>query len=101
MNITQELYTVFQHFMDELKHCNLDMQMDLQLLVPVFLCLYSIYLVKLPFRMTFFHNVFCLSFSMNLQYFSPLLQDLFAIFNENLLLAFGLLSIIQDSLNYI
>ena len=30
--------TIFQHFVDELKHCNSDMQMDLQLL-PVFLCL--------------------------------------------------------------
>ena len=28
--------TVFQHFMDELKYCNLNMQMDFQLLVPVF-----------------------------------------------------------------
>ena len=59
--------------MDELKHCNSDMRMDLQLLVPVFLRLYSIYLVFiLPFRMIFF------------QYFSPMLQDLFAILNENL-----------------
>ena len=37
---------VFQHFVDELKYCNWDMQMDLQL-VPVFLCLNSIYLVML------------------------------------------------------
>ena len=37
--------TVFQHFVDELKHCNSDMPMGLQLLVAVFLCLYSIYLV--------------------------------------------------------
>ena len=41
--------------MDELKHCNPDMRMGLQL-VPVFLCLYSIYLVvMLPFRMILFH----------------------------------------------
>ena len=37
--------TDLQHIVNELKHCNSDMQMDLQLLVPVFLCLYSIYLV--------------------------------------------------------
>ena len=37
--------TVFQYFVDELKHCNSDMSMDLQLLAAVFLCLYSIYLV--------------------------------------------------------
>ena len=54
---------IFQHFMGELKHCNLDMWMDLQL-VPVFLCLYSIYY---------------------LQYISPLSQDSLVIFNENLL----------------
>ena len=29
--------TVFQHFVDELKHCNLDMKMDLPLL-PVLWC---------------------------------------------------------------
>ena len=41
--------TGFQHFMDELKHCNPDMGMDLPL-VPVFLWLYLIYLVvMLPF----------------------------------------------------
>ena len=34
--------TVFQNFVDKLKDCNSDMRMDLQLLVPVFLCLYSI-----------------------------------------------------------
>ena len=51
--------TVSQHFVDELKHCNSDMRMDLQLLVPVFLCLYLIYLDILPFRMISFHNVFC------------------------------------------
>ena len=61
------------------------MQMDL--LVPVFLCLYSINLVVvLPFKMIFFITYFALFlFHKNLQYFSPLLQDLFAIFNENLL----------------
>ena len=47
--------TVFQHFVDELKHCNSDMRMDFQLLVATFLCLYLIYLVvMLPFRITFF-----------------------------------------------
>ena len=51
--------TLFQTFVDEWKHCSPDMQMDLEL-VPVFLCLYSIYLVvMLPFRMIFFHNMFC------------------------------------------
>ena len=34
--------TIFQYFADELKHCNLDMRIDLQLLLTVFLCLYSI-----------------------------------------------------------
>ena len=34
----------FQHIVDESKHCNPDMQMNLKL-VPVFLCLYGIYLV--------------------------------------------------------
>ena len=59
--------TVFQHFLDELKHCNSDMQMDWQLLVSVFLCLYSIYLfVMLPF---------CFISFVILQYFSLLLQD--------------------------
>ena len=52
--------TTFQHFADELKHCNSNMRMDLQLLVPVLLCLYSLYLVNmLSFRMIFFHNLFC------------------------------------------
>ena len=45
---------IFQHFVDELKHCNSNMRMDLQLLVPAFLCLYLIYLVMLPLRITFF-----------------------------------------------
>ena len=60
--------TVFQQFTDELKHCNSDMRMDLQLLVPMFLCLHFIYLfAMLPFRMIFFHNVFCfISFSREL-----------------------------------
>ena len=50
---------VFQHFMDELKQCKPDKGTNLQL-VPVFLCLYSIYLVvMLPFRMIFSHNIFC------------------------------------------
>ena len=52
--------TTFQHFADELKHCNSNMRMDLQLLVPVFLCLYSLYLVNvLSYRMIFFHSLFC------------------------------------------
>ena len=33
--------TVLQHFLDELKHCNLDMRMDLQLLVPVFIPVFN------------------------------------------------------------
>ena len=50
--------TVSQHFVNELKHCNKDMQMNLQL-VYILLWLYSIYLVAmLSFRMFFFHNVF-------------------------------------------
>ena len=41
------------------KNTSPDMQMDLEL-VPVFLYLYSIYLVvMLPSKMTFFHNMFC------------------------------------------
>ena len=53
--------TVCQHFVDELKHCNSDMQMDLQL-VPVFFFSYSTYLVvMLPFKIIIFlHNLFCL-----------------------------------------
>ena len=51
--------TFFLYLVDELKHCYPDMRLDLQL-VPVFLCLYSIYMVvMLPFGMIFFHNVFC------------------------------------------
>ena len=30
-------------FVDELKYCDSDMQIKLQLLVPVFLCLFSIF----------------------------------------------------------
>ena len=60
--------------------------MDLEL-VSVFLCLYSIYLdVMLPFRMILIHNMFYfVSFLLNLQYFSALLQDTFVTFYENLL----------------
>ena len=51
--------TVFQLFVDELKHSNSDMWMDLQLLVPVFLFLHSIHLVTLLFfRIIFFYNMF-------------------------------------------
>ena len=68
--------TVFQHFVQHL-----------QLLVSVFLFLHSIYLfAMLPFRMVLFITCFALYlFLVNLQYFSLLLQGLFAIFNENLL----------------
>ena len=49
--------TVFQHFVDELKHCKQGVWTDIQL-VPVFLCLYLIYLVvMLPFKMIFLHNM--------------------------------------------
>ena len=77
--------TVFHHFVDELKHCKRDCK-----LVPFFLCLYSVYLVViLSFSMIFFHSVFSFIsfpfFLMSLQYFSPLLQDLIVIFNENFL----------------
>ena len=55
--------TVFQHFVDKLKHCNSDRRMDLQVLVPVFWFLYSIYLVTMfSFRMIFRHNLFCSTF---------------------------------------
>ena len=98
--------TVFQHFVDELKHCNSDMRMDLQLLVPVFLCLYSMYLVvMLAFRMIFFHNEFCfIPFPLYLQYFSSLLQDLFAFSMKifgNEVFTLELLSIMKDSLDFI
>ena len=91
--------------MDELKHCNLDMQMDLQLLVSLFLCLYLVYLVFiLPFRMVFFHNVFCFLLFMNLQYLVPsckiYLQFLMKMF-RNKLFTCVLFSIIHDSLDYI
>ena len=78
--------TVFQHLVDELKHCTSDMLMDLQLLVPVFMCFYSVYLVAmLSFRIIFFMTCFALFlFLVNVHYFSPLLRDLFAIFNETL-----------------
>ena len=47
--------------LDELKHCNSDRGIDLQLLGPVFLCLYSIYLVViLPFFITCFALFFSL-----------------------------------------
>ena len=55
--------TVFQHFVDELKHCNLDIWMDLQLLVPGFLCLCLYLVVMLPIRMIFFHNCFLCEFA--------------------------------------
>ena len=79
-------YTVFQHYLVELKLCNSNMWMNLQLLVLAILYLYSIYLVALlSFRMIFFHNLVCFLFLVNLQYFSPLSEYLYAIFNENLL----------------
>ena len=76
---------MFQHFVDELKHCNPDMRMDLQP-VPVFLCLYSKYLVvMLPFRTVYFHSMFFfIFFLVSFNVSVPLLQDLFEIFNENL-----------------
>lgn len=37
--------TIIQHFVDELKYYNPDMKMNLRLLVAMFLCLYSMYLV--------------------------------------------------------
>ena len=83
---------VFQHFVDELKHCNSDMRMDLQLLVPVLVlyqkCLYSTYLFgcyNIFYRDIFFTTCFALFlFLVSSQYFSPLLLDLLVIFNENL-----------------
>ena len=41
--------TVFQHFVDDLKQCKLDIQTDLQL-VPVILSFYSIHLVAVIFN---------------------------------------------------
>ena len=78
-------YTVFQHYLVELKLCNSNMWMNLQLLVLAILYLYSIYLVAmLSFRIIFCHNLFCFLFLVNLQYFSPLLEYLYEIFNDNL-----------------
>ena len=58
--------SVFQHYLDELKRCNSNMRIELQLLVLTFLYLYSIYLVgMLSFRMIFFHNLFCFFFLVN------------------------------------
>ena len=61
--------TVFWHFVDELKHCNSDMRLSL--------CLYSSYLVVMvPLLWSSFIRCFALFlFLINLQYFSPLLQD--------------------------
>ena len=39
--ISTDIDTVLQHFLDELKHCNLDMRMDLQLLVPEFIPVFN------------------------------------------------------------
>ena len=47
--------TVFQHFMDELKHCNWDIQMDLQL-VTVFSCLYLVFCVYIWLCYVTFQN---------------------------------------------
>ena len=47
----------FQHSVDELKHCNPYIGMDLQL-VPVLLCLYSIYLVVMLLSVIFVHIMF-------------------------------------------
>ena len=77
--------TVFEHYLHELKQCNSNMRMDLQLLVLAFLYFHSIYLAAiLSFRMIFFHNLFYFLFLVNFQYFGALLEYLYAIFNENL-----------------
>ena len=92
---------VFQLFVDELKHCNSDMVMYLQLLVPVFLCLYSMYLVAmLYFRMIFFHNLFYfITFPRKLvPCYKIYLQFLTKVFLSKLP-ALVLFSIIQDSLD--
>ena len=53
--------TVFQHLLDELNHCNSDVRIDLQLLVPVFLCLlFSIFGCNFIIKNDLFHNFFCL-----------------------------------------
>ena len=97
--------TAFQHFVDEFKHSNLDRRIDLQLLVLVlvFLCLYSIYLTI----MFFFHNMFCFIYFFSMWVCNILvtcykicLQFLMKIF-YNKLFAFVLFSIIHDSLDYI
>ena len=81
------------------------MRMDVQLLVPVFLCLYSIYLVVLlPFRRIFFHNVFYFFsfwiFNILVPCYIINLQFLMNIVRSKLF-TFVIFSIIQDSLDYI
>ena len=78
MESTEEGFndTVFKHFLDELKHCNPDMRIHIQL-VPIFLYSCLIYLVMLPFRLikTMFFIKMCFAlflFCGNLEYFSPL-----------------------------
>ena len=97
--------TIFQHFVNKLKNCNSDIRMELQILVPVFLCLCSIYLVDmLSSRIIFFHNLFCfISFPCKFAIFWSLkvyLQFLMKIF-RNKLFALVLFNIIQDFLDYI
>ena len=81
--------TIFQDFVDAPKQYNPDMRINLQLL-PIFLCLYSIYFCyhsqyMLPFRMIFFFMICnALFFSSRIRN-SPLQQDLFVNFNKNLI----------------
>ena len=49
--------TVFQNFVDGLKHCKRDMWTGVQV-VPVFLCLYSVYLVVMLPQWSFFTMCF-------------------------------------------
>ena len=66
-----------------LKHCNSDMRIDLQLLVPVFcVCIRFIRLLCYILEYFFINCFALLLFFVNLQYFSSLLQDLFAIFTK-------------------
>ena len=75
---------VFQHFVDELKHCNHDMWMDIQLVPIFFVFIFNIFGCYVTLKNDLFFIIcFALfSFLVNLKYFSPLLQDVFVILNE-------------------
>ena len=75
---------VFQHFVDELKHCNHDMWMDIQLVAIFFVFIFNIFGCYVTLKNDLFF-IICFglfSFLVSLKYFSPLLQDVFVILNE-------------------